>query len=197
MLSGLELARALQQAVNLKGVGRAELARHFGVQPPSINGWIKTGRIHKRHIDRLVRYFSDVVDPGHWGISAINHPMGLSHRLKELRGRESQSRAARRCGISQPMWSKLERGETVETALLPKIAAAYNVSLNWLAYGASKSHDHLGGESRDHLRIRQRVDQHPVLKQLVMTSLKICERDADRGRNLCQTMLRIVQLIDR
>ncbi|HZR35135.1 MAG TPA: S24 family peptidase [Nevskia sp.] len=61
--------------------------------------------------------------------------MALKDRIKELRGKRSQQLMASIAGISQPMWSKLERGETEDTALLPKIADAHGVSLEWLAYG--------------------------------------------------------------
>ena len=37
-------------------VTSAELATHFGVQPPSVNGWRKTGRIDKSKLPELARY---------------------------------------------------------------------------------------------------------------------------------------------
>ncbi len=46
--------------------------------------------------------------------------------------------AARKCGMSQPMWSKLERGEvdSEDTSLLPKILEGYKpVRLEWLLRG--------------------------------------------------------------
>lgn len=52
----------------MKGVSKADVARAFGVKPPSVQGWLKTGRISKTHIDSLISYFSDVVGPDHWGI---------------------------------------------------------------------------------------------------------------------------------
>lgn len=77
MLSGPDLAEALKRAMKLKGVRRVDMAAHFGVSPPSINGWTKSGRIHKKHIDQLVTYFADVVPPSHWG---INHTIALESR---------------------------------------------------------------------------------------------------------------------
>lgn len=124
--------------------------------------------------------------------------MSLKDRIRELRGSEPQSRAAKRCGISQPMWSKLERGESSETALLPQIARAYNVSLNWLAYGEGGSeHDLLAETGTDYLRLRERVEQHPALKELIMTALSICERDGSRGHKLARSLLEIIHLIER
>ena len=62
----------------------------------------------------------------------------LKDRLKQLRGKDSQVVAARKCGMSQPMWSKLERGEvdSEDTSLLPKILEGYKpVRLEWLLRG--------------------------------------------------------------
>jgi phage repressor protein C with HTH and peptisase S24 domain len=63
--------------------------------------------------------------------------MALKDRIKEVRGSDAQTVAARKTGMSQPMWSKLERGEVEvqDTALLPRIAEAYGISLDWLTYG--------------------------------------------------------------
>ena len=45
MLSGKELGRAIEQAIDKKlSIGsaksKAEIARHFKIKPPSINDWI-------------------------------------------------------------------------------------------------------------------------------------------------------------
>ena len=63
MLIGEELGRAIDEAIKLKGVTKVKVAEHFGIKPPSVNSWIKTGRISKEHIEKLVEYFSDVVSP--------------------------------------------------------------------------------------------------------------------------------------
>ena len=52
MLSGKDLGRAIEQAINKKIASgsvksKAEVARHFKVQPPSIYDWIKKGSISK------------------------------------------------------------------------------------------------------------------------------------------------------
>lgn len=69
MLTGKELGKAIEAARQMKGVTKAEFARHFGVKPPSIQDWINHGRIAKDHLTRLWEYFSDVVGPEHWGLS--------------------------------------------------------------------------------------------------------------------------------
>ncbi len=69
MLTGEKLGAALATAIQMKGVSKADVARHFDVKPPSIQGWLKNGRISKTHIEKLLTYFSDVVGPDHWGIT--------------------------------------------------------------------------------------------------------------------------------
>lgn len=68
MLSGKELGDALTQAMALKKVGPTAVADAFGVKPPSVKDWQAFGRIHKKHLGRLVEYFRDVVPPEHWGM---------------------------------------------------------------------------------------------------------------------------------
>lgn len=51
---GTKLAAAMAE----KGVGPAEVARHFGVKQPSVQGWMKTGRILKSRIPALSAYFN-------------------------------------------------------------------------------------------------------------------------------------------
>lgn len=70
MLTGEKLGEALAAAIRMKGVSKADVARHFDVKPPSVQGWLKHGRISKSHIEKLLAYFSDVVGPEHWGISS-------------------------------------------------------------------------------------------------------------------------------
>jgi SOS-response transcriptional repressor LexA len=68
MLTGKELGIALETAIKLKNVTKKAVADEFGVKPPSVQDWIKYGRIDKKHLNHLVAYFSDVVEPAHWGI---------------------------------------------------------------------------------------------------------------------------------
>lgn len=73
MLSGKELGTAIAKAIDLKiasgaASSKAEVAKKFGVKPPSIHDWIKKGTISKDKLPLLWEYFSDVVGPEHWGI---------------------------------------------------------------------------------------------------------------------------------
>lgn len=68
MLSGPALGAAIKAAIEKKQVPKKELAAHFGVKPPSVQDWIKNGTIRKDRFLALVGYFSDVVEPSHWGM---------------------------------------------------------------------------------------------------------------------------------
>lgn len=73
MLNKKALGAAIAAAIKLKiergyVVSQAEIAKHFGIKPPSLSGWKKTGAIDKEKLPELFRYFSDVVSPDHWGL---------------------------------------------------------------------------------------------------------------------------------
>lgn len=68
MLTGKELGTAIETALKRKGVSKAQMARDFGVKPPSVSGWVENGRIAKERLPDLFQYFEDVVPPEHWGI---------------------------------------------------------------------------------------------------------------------------------
>jgi hypothetical protein len=75
MLSGPELGAAIEAARQKKKVTKKAMAAHFGVQPPSIQDWVRHGTIHKSRLEALWSYFADVVGPEHWGLnSAAYHP---------------------------------------------------------------------------------------------------------------------------
>ena len=68
MLTGKQLGAAIAEAIQKKRVKKADVARHFNVSPPSVQGWCDTGRIGKERLPELWDYFSDVVGPAHWGL---------------------------------------------------------------------------------------------------------------------------------
>ena len=74
MLQGKELGKAIKAALKLKGMKQADLARKFHVEPPSVNGWLRTGRIEKGKLWQLMDLMSDVVGPEHWGLEAKSAP---------------------------------------------------------------------------------------------------------------------------
>lgn len=69
MLTGKKLGAALLTAIELKGVTKAEVARHFKVKPPSVQDWVKNGTISKDKLPAMWDYFAQVVGPEHWGLS--------------------------------------------------------------------------------------------------------------------------------
>ena len=81
MYTGVELGAAIATAIEKKGVKKAEVAREFGIKQPSLSDWIKTGRIGKHHISKLIEYFSDVVPPSHFGIDnmVLSNPITQNH----------------------------------------------------------------------------------------------------------------------
>ncbi|MHB9798454.1 hypothetical protein ACYCAX_11650 [Pseudomonas sp. MT3] len=69
MLTGPELGAAIEAARIKKKIAKNALAEAFGVKPPSIQGWVKNGRIDKSKLIDVMKYFSDVVGPEHWGLN--------------------------------------------------------------------------------------------------------------------------------
>lgn len=81
MYTGVKLGAAIATAIEKKGVKKAEVAREFVIKQPSLSDWIKTGRIGKHHISKLIEYFSDVVPPSHFGIDnmVLSNPITQHH----------------------------------------------------------------------------------------------------------------------
>ena len=83
MLKSKDFGAAISEAIQRKldsgsAKSKAEIARHFGMQPPSLSDWVKKGSVAKDKLPELWRYFSDVAGPDHWGLSASEWPSGLS-----------------------------------------------------------------------------------------------------------------------
>lgn len=68
MLTGPDLGAAIEAARIAKGVSKKRLADDFHVKPPSVQGWVKNGRIDKSKLMDVIAYFADVVGPEHWGL---------------------------------------------------------------------------------------------------------------------------------
>lgn len=83
MLTGPALGQAIEKAIKKKGVTKAAVARHFGITPPSVQDWIKFGRVGKHHIAGLVDYFSDVVGNEHWGLAPGQLQPGMAAEAHE------------------------------------------------------------------------------------------------------------------
>jgi SOS-response transcriptional repressor LexA len=78
MLSGAKLGDAIAKALADNGKTQADAARYFDVKPPSVTGWIKTGRISKGNFDRLRMWLTATPD-SHWG--TVSQPLDTSVEL--------------------------------------------------------------------------------------------------------------------
>jgi hypothetical protein len=73
MLNGKELGQAIGKAISLKLASgtvknKTQIAKHFEVRLPSLYDWVNKGSISKDKLEKLWRFFSDVVGPEHWGL---------------------------------------------------------------------------------------------------------------------------------
>lgn len=106
MLSGSALGAAIKEAMRLKKVTQAQMAAEFEVLQPSVSYWSRTGRIAKDKIDHLMRYFSDVVGPEHWGLTAFSDQSGAdgagTHDQQPLPSPRSLSLARRLDALVDP-----------------------------------------------------------------------------------------------
>jgi len=82
MLTGPELGAAIEAARIAKGVSKKKLADDFQVKPPSVQGWVKYGRIDKSKLMELIAYFGDVVDHKHWGLHPSVYGITTKSQLK-------------------------------------------------------------------------------------------------------------------
>jgi len=130
MLTGPELGAAIEAARIAKGVSKKNLADDFSVKPPSIQGWVKNGRIDKSKLMDVIAYFSDVVGPEHWGLrpgfayenlpddfgglieSTASEMSGLLDQLKNARKKASPKSQA----VISRMIGLAERGELDDRA---------------------------------------------------------------------------------
>jgi hypothetical protein len=76
MLEGKYLGDAIESARIRKGVTKKAMADFFEIKPPSIQDWVKHGRIKKDKLLELFRYFSDVAGPEHWGLTPLDSDLG-------------------------------------------------------------------------------------------------------------------------
>ena len=70
MLTGKPLGKAIKSALDKATLSQADVAREFGIKPPSVSGWITTGRISKPHFEKLRQRLSKFVGPEHWGLTS-------------------------------------------------------------------------------------------------------------------------------
>lgn len=83
MLTGKALGDAIKSALDKATMSQADVARKFKIKPPSVSGWITTGRISKPNFEALRHLLSDFVGPEHWGLTSER-----TDRADEDRGTE-------------------------------------------------------------------------------------------------------------
>ena len=71
VLTAVDALAGIEQARLAKGVSKRKLAENFGVAPPSVRGWVKTGRIDKSKLMQPMDYFSDVTKLSHWVLAIV------------------------------------------------------------------------------------------------------------------------------
>jgi hypothetical protein len=76
------IGQRIKLAMEAKGVGPTEVGHAFGVKAPSVNDWISTGRIHKKHLSKLVTYFGQ---PLEWWLDGNKTKVAAKpdHRIAE------------------------------------------------------------------------------------------------------------------
>lgn len=73
MLHGKELGEAIRIALKQNGKSPADAARYFEIKPPSVSGWMTTGRISKERLIRLIQWL-DQTPLEHWGAEGLIAP---------------------------------------------------------------------------------------------------------------------------
>lgn len=166
MLTGKELGAAIDAAIRLKidagkAASKAEVARHFQIQPPSIHDWIKKGTVSKDKIYALLHYFSDVTGPEHWGMTIAEWPSGLSATLpgaeptttlgKQIRFYRNKldmtlEQLSELSGVDVGTINALENRGSVRSKYATDIARALGITVEQLEQG---SKDWLEGKTKE------------------------------------------------
>jgi len=84
MLSGPELGEAIANAMKEMHVNQKQVAKAFNVSQPSVSEWLKHGRVAKKHIPKLIDYFSKVVGPDYWGLPISKQEFDLVKAFRKL-----------------------------------------------------------------------------------------------------------------
>lgn len=76
MLKGKELGEAIRTALKQNDKTPADAARHFNIKPPSVSGWMTTGRISKDNFHKLGAWLTRTPH-SHWG---LDDPLELPNK---------------------------------------------------------------------------------------------------------------------
>lgn len=108
MLTGQDLGEAIAKALEENGKSQAEAARFFGVKPPSVTGWLKTGRISKDNFDKLRSWLTKTPD-SHWGANSSPVTLKDAHIVRVSGGKEDAVEVMRSMG-AVPLISWVQAG---------------------------------------------------------------------------------------
>jgi transcriptional regulator with XRE-family HTH domain len=175
------LAQKLRDAIRMRGVSQADVARAFGVKPPTVSkDWLHYGRIAKRHLPRLIEYFQL---PFEWWFEDIATPGPALYRCRRSNFQQvlveqyagQRAKAAKDLGLPGVVQlAAFERGAAqIEGDLARKIETAAGKPPGWLDIPHAP-----GGGDRS---IDQRVAAlQPALRDYVLGELELCEAVAER-----------------
>lgn len=155
------LGTKLATAIREKGVSQKDVAEHFNVKPPSVSvDWLVHGRIAKKHIPKLVRYFER---PYEWWFEdgATNSKgaprtfaAGLSMRLREAMRRRGYMKADSTMNVSAlaknakcspstiMMWLNADNPPTfIDAFVLLQLCDELSVTPYWLVWNQGTLED--------------------------------------------------------
>jgi hypothetical protein len=124
MLTGPELGAAIEAARIAKGVSKKNLADDFSVKPPSIQGWVKNGRIDKSKLMDVIAYFADVVGPEHWGLRPGFSYENLQDEPGEATSEDAAKRSASAVSAADQLRTALSKVKGFSDETRQRIAAA-------------------------------------------------------------------------
>jgi transcriptional regulator with XRE-family HTH domain len=177
------LAQKLREAIRMRGVSQADVARAFGVKPPTVSkDWLQYGRIAKKHLPRLIEYFEL---PFEWWFSEIGTPGPTLFRcrrenLQRVLAEQydgQRTKAAKEFGLAGALQlAAYDRGALqIEGELARRIETAAGRPPGWLDVPHGKGDDQAGRS------IDRRVAALPAaLRSYILGEIELCEAVADR-----------------
>ena len=119
--------------------------------------------------------------------------MNFGERLRVLRGSMSQAAAAKRAGVSQQQWSKLERGiiDVEDSTKVRVIARAWGLTLEELLNGALPA-------PNPAMPIKEQPPAYPAKaaaspdEQLIETARALWDRACSSNRQLAVTIAKMI-----
>lgn len=172
------LGEKLREAIRMRGVSQADVARAFGVRPSTVSSdWLKFGRIAKRHFPRLVEYFEL---PYEWWFGQAHAQSTLfAYRRDNFRSIIGETFTGARALAAQDLAlrdaaevASYENDKPIDSELARRTEAVAGKPVGWL----DVPH---GGELSRTLDARVSA-LPPPLRDYLMGELELCEAVAGR-----------------